>query len=201
MTGQKVFSRLTDSMRRESLRATLAAAPNEQIWVFAYGSLMWNPAFAHTERRVGTLSGYRRRFCVLSSRARGTAEKPGLGLGLDRCDGDCRGVVYRLGGRSLGADLRALWEREMSSGIYRPQWLPVRTGEGTVEAIAFVVDRDHPLYSVDLSPAQMAQLIRAAAGHYGPCRDYLARTVQALAALDIREPEFDDLLARVNAQA
>ncbi len=188
-------------MRRESLRSTLAAAPNEQIWVFAYGSLMWNPEFAHVERRVGTLAGYRRRFCVLSSRARGTAEKPGLGLGLERFDGDCRGVAYRLDGQCLESDLRALWEREMSSGIYRPQWLPVATQTGTIKAITFVVDHGHSLYAGDLPPEEMVQLIFAAAGRYGPCRDYLTRTVQALAALGIREPEFDDLLARVNARA
>ena len=200
MQSLKPFICLTDSARRDSLCATLEAAPHGDMWVFGYGSLMWNPEFSYVERRVGTLVGYRRRLCVLSSRARGTAENPGLGLGLEPAEGECWGIAYRLDLAMLDKDLNALWDREMTTGIYQPHWLPVTTVEGEVTAIAFVVDRNHRQYAGNLSQDEMVALIVSASGHYGPCHEYLANTVRELTALGIDEPGFDTLLARVNAQ-
>jgi cation transport protein ChaC len=202
MQVREPFPFLTDAERAQSLRDTLANAPDGgEVWVFGYGSLMWNPAFTHVDRCVGTVHGYRRRFCVLSARARGTPENPGLGLGLQREDGECRGIVYQLGGDGLNADLLALWNREMTSGIYQPHWLPVETPTGEVTAIAFVVDRGHLQYAGDLSTDEQAAIIHRAAGTYGPSRDYLARTIRELTALGVSEPGFEVLLARVNARS
>ncbi|MFQ5755594.1 MAG: gamma-glutamylcyclotransferase [Acidiferrobacterales bacterium] len=197
---RKPFIRLTDSARRDSLRAILEAAPHGDMWVFGYGSLMWNSEFSYIERRVGTLVGYQRRLCVLSSRARGTAENPGLGLGLEPGEGECRGIAYRLNPAMLDEDLKALWDREMSTGIYQPHWLPVVTVEGEVTAIAFVVDRNHRQYAGYLSQDEMVALIVSASGHYGPCHEYLANTVRELTALGVSEPGFETLLARVDAE-
>lgn len=202
MRVRKPFPRLTDAERAQSLRDILANAPDSgAVWVFGYGSLMWNPEFTHVDRRVGTVRGFRRRFCVLSARARGTPENPGLGLGLQREDGECRGVVYQLGGSCLETDLPALWNREMTSGIYQPHWLPVETPRGEVVAIAFVVDGTHVQYAGDLSVDEQATIIHGAAGTYGPSRDYLARTIRELAALGVSEPGFEALLARVDARS
>ena len=193
---------LSDEERAESLRATMACAPDHgEVWVFGYGSLMWNPSFNYAERRTGTVRGHARRFCVLSARARGTPQSPGLGLGLEpNEEGVCCGVVYRLDEHSLDADLQALWIREMTSGIYQPHWLPVVTEVGEITALTFVVDREHPQYAGGLSAQEKAAIIVAAAGHYGPCREYLARTMQELAALGVNEPDFDALYALVKAR-
>lgn len=195
------FRRLTDAMRKESLRATLAAAPQgDEVWVFGYGSLMWSPCIAFVERGVGTVYGYQRRLCVWSSRARGTPDKPGLGFGLQPGDGQCRGVVYRLVEETLDADLKALWEREMTTGIYKPHWLRIETEKGHVDAIAFVVDPEHPQYAKGLSRHEMVEIIIQASGRYGPCREYLEKTVHTLAALGVNEPEFNALLSLVNTR-
>lgn len=195
------YKRLTDTAREESLRAILAALPRaNQAWVFAYGSLMWSPCFTYVECRTGTVYGYQRRLCVLSSRARGTPENPGLGLGLQPGDGDCQGIVYRLDPKNVDGDLKTLWEREMTSGIYQPHWLPVETRKGNVSAVAFVVDQSHPLYAGQLSQREMVEIIVQASGKYGPCREYLINTVRELAALGVSDPEFDALLVRVNAR-
>ena len=202
MRGREAFPVLTEVERAQSLRDTLANAPDGgAVWVFGYGSLMWNPEFTHVDRRVGTVQGYRRRFCVLSARARGTPENPGLGLGLQQEHGECRGIVYQLDGGYLDGDLAALWKREMSSGIYQPRWLPVETDAGEVTAIAFVVDRGHLQYAGDLSADEQAAIIHRAVGSYGPSRDYLARTIIELTAIGVSEPDFETLLARVDARA
>jgi cation transport protein ChaC len=194
---------LSDEERAESLRATMARAPDHgEVWIFGYGSLMWNPSFSYVERRTGTVRGHARRFCVLSARARGTPQSPGLGLGLEPSqDDNCCGIVYRLAEHSVDADLKALWLREMTSGIYQPHWLPAATEPGEIMALTFVVDREHPQYAGDLPAQEKAAIIVAATGHYGPCRDYLAKTMQELAALGVSEPDFDALYALVNARS
>lgn len=163
---------------------------------------MWNPDFPYVERRFGTVYGYRRRLSVWSSRARGTPEKPGLGLGLElKADDQCKGVVYRVDPKVLEEGLKAIWEREMTTGIYRPYWLPVETEEGDVTAITFVVNREHPQYASELPRHEMVAIIAEARGKYGPCREYLANTVHALAALGVDDPEFNALLSLVNTRA
>ncbi|MDX1489293.1 MAG: gamma-glutamylcyclotransferase [Acidiferrobacterales bacterium] len=202
MQDREPFPLLTDAERARSLRDTLANVPDGGgVWVFGYGSLMWNPEFTHVDRRMGTVRGYRRRFCVLSARARGTPEKPGLGLGLQREDGECRGLVYQLDDRCLETDLLALWNREMTSGIYQPHWLPVETSRSEIMAIAFIVDCAHVQYAGDLSLDEQANIIHRAAGTYGPSRDYLAKTIHELAALGVSEPGFEALLAQVDARS
>ena len=178
---------LTDEERAASLAATLAdrRAPRT-AWVFAYGSLIWKPAFAATESRVGTLHGYHRQFCMLVKRYRGTPEEPGLMLALER-GGSCRGVVYRLPEDGRDQTLAAIWARELLTAAYLPRWFDVRTAGGTVRAIAFVMNRAHERYTGRLDEAEVADRLARACGHVGSCAEYLLETVNHLEELGIRD--------------
>ena len=188
--------RLSARARTESLSSTLADRLDDEIWIFGYASLLWKPDLAYVDRRLGIVRGYQRRLNVWTVRARGTPEHPGVGFGLERNEnGSCQGVVYCLDLEAREQDLTALWEREMTTGIYRPCWLTVETGEGNVEAITFVVDETHPQYADSLSQEQMASAIAGAHGESGSCRDYFTRTMRELTTLGIDDPELQSVLS------
>lgn len=188
---------LTAAERAANLHATMAQAPKpDTVWVFAYGSLIWDPCFGCAEQRPGRLAGYRRAFNFWSVLSRGTPANPGLGLGLAE-GGDCDGIVYRLSAESLSADLEAIWQREMHSAVYEPRWLPIETAAGPRQAIAFVTATGHGQFAGELEPDHAAGIIARASGENGPCRDYLASTIAALADHGIDDPFLNDLLARV----
>ncbi len=179
----------------------IAVTPGAELWVFAYGSLMWNPGFPFLESRPALVTGYHRRFCVSSQRYRGTPERPGLVLGLDR-GGSCRGIAFRVAPDHAPATLDYLWEREMINRVYRPKLLPVRLRDGgapdgdrTVTACTFVVDRRHGQYCGCLDEAAMARRIAGCCGERGPNVEYLANTVAHLEELGIR----DERLFRLHA--
>jgi len=167
-----------------------SAAP---VWVFAYGSLMWNPEMAFAETRPALLHGFHRRFCLYSRDYRGTPERPGLVLGLDR-GGSCRGLARRLPPDALGAAIDRLWAREMAGQVYDMRAVAVVTQEGPLAAYAFTVRRDNPDYAGRLSLERMAEIVGNAAGGRGTGRDYLANTVRHLDELGIR----DKLLHRLH---
>jgi glutathione-specific gamma-glutamylcyclotransferase len=152
------------------------------VWIFAYGSLMWDPGFAHAEMRPALLRGYHRRFCVYSHRHRGTPERPGLVLGLDR-GGACKGVAYRVTRAEVPAALHYLWEREMTNRTYQLREVPLETPQGSVTAQAFIVDRTRCNYTGPLSLDETARLILQGIGARGPCRQYLENTVAELKKL------------------
>lgn len=170
------------------------------MWIFGYGSLMWDPGFAYCEARPGLLRGYHRRFCVYSHRYRGTPERPGLVLGLDR-GGACRGIAFRVPAVDVEAALHYLWEREMSARTYRLAALAVGTPGGAVRAHAFVVDRAHPSYAGRLSLDETARLILQGVGGRGPCRQYLENTVRQLEELGVIDGPLHRLEARVKELA
>ncbi len=189
---------LSEAARADSLRATLAAAPTQsEIWVFAYGSLIWNPCFAAAEHRTTTLPTHRRAFNVWSMLARGTPDRPGLGLGLE-LGGTCSGLAFRLDDASLEIDLETLWAREMHSGIYVPEWLTVTADSGPFTALCFVADPAHPQYAGPLPDDTVAAVIAAAVGKFGSCRDYLASTVHALAAHGFVDADLQTMLDLVD---
>jgi glutathione-specific gamma-glutamylcyclotransferase len=174
---------MPDEEVARSLAQTMASHPRgAPVWVFGYGSLMWNPLMEHAERQPARVHGWHRGFYVWSKVNRGTPEVPGLVLALD-AGGSCHGIAYRLHETTLDEDLLLLWRREMVGGTYRPRWMKIDLGGQAVRAIAFIVDRTRPGYTGRLTDAQILEVARKAAGHYGSCADYLIRSAFSLEAL------------------
>ncbi|MGQ9369919.1 gamma-glutamylcyclotransferase [Azospirillum sp. ST 5-10] len=178
----------------------IAVAPGRDLWVFGYGSLMWNPGFPYEEQKLAVLRGYHRRFCLASHRYRGTPERPGLVLGLDR-GGCCRGMAFRVAAERVPAVLDYLWDREMFTRAYQPKLLPVRLGcGGTATACTFVVDRGHQQYRGGLAVETAAAIIAGSAGERGANIDYLANTVEHLERLGIHDARLTAVLAAARRQ-
>ena len=180
------------------------APPNREqdegdLWVFAYGSLMWRPGFDHLERVPARIIGAHRSLCVLSHVHRGTPERPGLVLGLDR-GGTCRGIAYRVTQSQRDATIRYLREREQINNVYREAmrsiWL-IGEPERRVEALCYVVDRGHPQYAGRMSLEQQLHYVRQGHGRSGANRDYVISTVAALEALGFRDAELHLLAERL----
>ena len=174
----------------------MTASPSEH-WIFAYGSLMWRPGFPYEEARHARLIGYRRCFCIYSMYHRGTPQRPGLVLGLDR-GGTSEGIAYRIAGANRAAIVRYLRTREQVSGVYREVRVALDllgASRREVMALAYVVERAHPSYAGRLCLREQAHMIRAAAGISGANYHYLASTVLHLATLGIREPGLMRLLS------
>jgi cation transport protein ChaC len=172
-------------------------ASASEHWIFAYGSLMWRPGFAYEEARHARLIGYRRCFCIYSMYHRGTPQRPGLVLGLDR-GGTSEGIAYRISAALYPQIVRYLRQREQVSGVYRELHVAVDLLGGSrreVMALTYVVERAHPSYAGRLSLTRQAQLIRGASGLSGLNLDYLISTLSHLAELGIREPDLQRLLA------
>jgi cation transport protein ChaC len=166
----------------------LRSNPQGDIWVFGYGSLIWNPLLHFAEKRTAKIYGLHRSFCLWSRVNRGTLEAPGLVLGLDQ-GGACAGVVYRVERARAREELLLMWRREMSTGAYVPTWIKTRTPAGTVLSLCFVIDHRLPSYAGRLDPAIAAHTINTAAGLYGPCLDYYTNTAQGLVEHGIDDPE------------
>src|SRR3990172_369888 len=155
---------LSDAELDSSLQALLRCHPKgEDVWLFGYGSLIWNPVIQFRERHVARLHGYHRRFCLWSHINRGSVKHPGLVLGLD-AGGCCRGVAYRIDAAQAASELRLLWRREMLLGSYCPRWLKVSLGDREVRALAFVVNRAHPNYAGRLPPETVLKTLVSASG-------------------------------------
>ena len=170
-------------------------------WVFGYGSLMWDPCFRYVERRRALLRGYHRALCILSFINRGTPEKPGLALGLDR-GGSCSGFAFRLDPDNLAAATPVLWQREMRNGVYRPKVLSVRlAGGGREPALVFVARPDHPQYAGDLKSQEAALLVAQGAGAYGTALDYLRNVVRHLDVFGIADCPLHRVLTLAEASA
>lgn len=163
-----------------------AAGRPREVWVFAYGSLMWRPEIAIEEERIAAVSGWHRRFCLWQWRNRGSKDKPGLMLALDR-GGSCRGLALRLAGADLKDRLRALWRREMRGTAYRVRWLPAVTDRGTVSAVTFVINRDCERYAGRIDDETAARHIAMACGSRGPSSEYLCETVLRCHELGIED--------------
>jgi cation transport protein ChaC len=184
----------------DPMPAAIAAlrAGTEPVWVFAYGSLMWNPEIAFAEARPGFLHGYHRSFCLYSRDYRGTPERPGLVLGLDR-GGSCRGIAYRLPPDGLGPAIDRVWAREMAGEVYRMRPVTVSTPQARLAAYAFVVRRDRPDYAGRLGAEEVVRIIAVAKGGRGTGRDYLASTVRHLEELGIEDGPLHRLHEQVEA--
>jgi cation transport protein ChaC len=180
--------------------AAAAAQEGVGVWVFGYGSLMWDPGFVHVAARPARLFGWHRAMCILSNHWRGTKERPGLVLGLDR-GGSCAGRAFLVAAAAWPAVQAQLHEREMVSAVYRPCFLPVRLDDGRrVPAWAFVANRGHPQYWRG-DPAAACALIRQGLGRKGSSRDYLAAAVAHIEDLGVAGGALRRLLRQVDSGA
>ena len=176
--------------------STSPVAAND-LWIFGYGSLMWHPGFDTTESCPARVTGFNRRFCVYSFHHRGTAQRPGLVLGLDR-GGSCDGVVYRVAPQNRNEVLTYLRAREQVSGVYRETLCQALLLDGSgrqVKALAYIVERAHPQYAPPLPLHLQARIIRGAAGISGVNLDYLLSTVAHLRELGICERNLERICA------
>ena len=172
-----------------------AHAAHNGLWVFGYGSLMWRPGFDYVERIGATVNGYHRSLCILSVHHRGTPERPGLVLGLDR-GGSCRGIAFRVAPENTEKTLDYLRDREQVTSVYRETGHRLRLADGrTVEGVAFTVDRLHAQYARKLSHEALVDRVRQGVGVSGNNPDYVRATVAELENMGIR----DHTLARLVA--
>jgi cation transport protein ChaC len=190
----------TDEEHTASIAGLLKTRPDGagDVWVFAYGSLIWNPTIHTVERRRAELRGYHRRFCLWTHLGRGTPDCPGLMLALER-GGSCCGVAYRIAAPQVEHELMILWRREMVTGAYRARWVKAMTPEGPIAAIAFAMNAQHHRYAGRLPEAQVAAVIARAEGALGPCHKYLFSTVEHLRQLGIRDHGMERLARQVEA--
>ena len=180
-------------------REFLRLPSGEDLWVFGYGSLIWNPGFPHLEVRRARLFGYHRRLCIYSHVYRGTPKRPGLVFGLDR-GGSCEGLAFRVPESEGPEVLEYLYGREMVTQVYIPRWLRVRTSKATLLAAGFVVDRAHHQYTGRLSLDETVRFILQGEGTGGTNTDYLVKTVHHLDALGLADGTLRRLLRAVEAR-
>ncbi|PIJ49971.1 gamma-glutamylcyclotransferase [Erwinia sp. OLTSP20] len=188
----------TSEQRAASLAATLACRPDDAaIWIFGYGSLMWNPVFDADEIAPGTLDGWHRSFCLRLTVGRGTTAQPGRMLAL-REGGQTHGLAFCLPQARQQEELELLWKREMVTGCYLPTWCELRLDDGrTVTALVFVMDPRHPLYESDVCPRTVAPLIAQASGPLGSNAQYLFNLEQELQRRGMQDDCIRDLVQQV----
>ena len=175
----------------------------DDLWVFGYGSLMWRPGFAFVEQVPARLIGEHRALCVYSFDHRGTPEKPGLVLGLDR-GGACRGIAFRVAAKRRDDTVDYLRSREQTTHVYREVmrsvWLENEARQ-RVSALAYVVDRGHVQYAGRLSLAQQLRYVRQGHGRSGNNRDYVLSTVKSIEAQGFRDPQLHQLALTLRDEA
>ena len=173
------------------------------LWVFGYGSLMWRPGFAFIEQVPARLIGEHRALCVYSFDHRGTPEKPGLVLGLDR-GGACRGVAFRVAAKLRDETIEYLRGREQTTNVYREVmrsvWLE-NEGSERVSALAYVVDRGHVQYAGRLTLADQLRYVQQGHGRSGNNRDYVLETVKSIESQGFRDPQLHQLALMLHDDA
>jgi cation transport protein ChaC len=191
---------MSEEARKASLSSVRATVPaGSDVWVFGYGSLMWNPAINVKLSKPAHVRGYHRTFCLKLTAGRGTVEAPGLMLGIDR-GGSCAGMAHCIAAEGVESELTILWYREMLSGAYEPRWINAEIeGVGKSRVLAFAINRSHPRYEGALDEDVMAARIAAAKGFLGTNRDYLFRTIAHLNEHGLADAPLQRLAERVRA--
>jgi glutathione-specific gamma-glutamylcyclotransferase len=191
--------RHTDGELEANRLAFLEGRLDQDLWVFAYGSLMWDPAFYFEEVRHGRISGYTRRFILKDTfGGRGTAEMPGLMAALDEGDG-CEGLVFRIAGNEAEKESGYLWRRELIAFAYKPMFAKVTTALGEVEALTVVANKDSEFICPDLTREEQIRYIATGCGFLGTSLQYLENIAAHFAALGIQDEEVEDLLTGARA--
>jgi cation transport protein ChaC len=180
--------------QREATRAQALAGRDGDLWLFAYGSLMWDPAVHIVEIRIATVQGYHRRFCLKSQIGRGSAERPALMAALDQ-GGTCQGLAYRIPAGHVDRETEILWMREMMSGAYVPTFVALETPQGPLEALTFAMNRRSSRY-VQLDIDETARLIGTGRGMRGTSLEYLENLADRLHLLGISDPDLEELRVR-----
>jgi cation transport protein ChaC len=194
---------LSDEERNASLHALLDARPERDgrgVWVFAYGSLIWNPMVHFVQREVAHTPGWHRNFCLQTKGGRGTPENPGLMLGL-REGGGCTGVAFRIEEALIAPELDLLWRREMVARGYIPRWVPLHDRGGALvgHGIAFTIDPEGPSYC-DLPEEVVVRRLATARGRMGTAAEYLYRTRDGLRELEIHCPFVERIAGLVDIE-
>ena len=171
---------------------------NGDLWVFGYGSLMWNPGFPYVAQRAALLYGYHRSLCIYSEDHRGTRRHPGLVLGLAP-GGSCHGLAFRVDRTHVAETLLALGHRELQSRTYLPRLVKVNMARRLVPALAFVADKAHQNYAGKLGVAEIAHRVVRSCGERGPNVEYLVNTVAHLHKLGVFDRRLVEVLAAVRA--
>jgi glutathione-specific gamma-glutamylcyclotransferase len=194
---QGLFHALSHEEREETRRDYLAHHPEgEDLWVFGYGSLLWNPAFHYIDCQPARLFGYRRRFCLQASIGRGSKEKPGLMLALDH-GGSCNGRAFRIACDEIQSETEILWMREMISGSYDAKKVTLKLPEETISGLTFVMNRRHPRYVASMDMDTTARLLATGEGHLGTCRDYLMNTIEHLEEMKVKDKYLHQLASKI----
>jgi len=168
------------------------------LWVFGYGSLIWRPGFPFAESRPARLHGYHRSLCVFSHVHRGTPERPGLVLGLDR-GGICRGVAFRVTASDAIETVAYLRAREQATSVYVERYMPVRLDDGrSLRALVYVADRGHLQYAGRLPAEERFVLVRDGRGGSGANPDYVLQTHEHLRQMGVIDPVLADLAHRLS---
>ena len=182
----------SDAEIEADLDRTLADHDGGDLWLFGYGSLMWNPALEFVERRTATALGWHRRFCLWMHAGRGSPEQPGLMLALDQ-GGRCQGLAMRMPPERARDELLLAWRREMFGDSYLGRWVNLMTDQGPVRAVTFVANRDGPRYTGPLPDYRIIEHIASAQGRLGTNAAYLRETHDALKAFGLRDRNLERL--------
>jgi len=186
---ERIEQSLTETMR--------ARPPSSDVWIFGYGSLIWNPLLHFDGRQWASLRGWHRSFCLRMIAGRGSAQTPGRMLALEP-GGATSGVAFRLAELTIEEELRLVWAREMPTGVYHPIWSAITLADGQAAmAITFVADPTHPLHEKDTRVSTVAPLIATASGSLGSNADYVFRLRSALTANGVTDAYVDSLADEV----
>ena len=199
-------ARVPDEALHGAMQAALAARPPGRLWIFAYGSLVWDRgSVPHDRASVGRLPGFARRYCLRDEHDRGTPDAPSLTLGVEPAPGEaCGGVLLRLPEEGEDEALWKVWRHEMPAGFYLPQWVDVAVADGEAEqrrrALTFVADPSHPLYAGRLPEAEVADALARGVGPQGAAAAYLLNTAEALRREGVPDPLLEKLVDAVGAR-
>ena len=195
------FDKETDSMRTMTNEDLLNSIKkilhghnlDDGIWLFGYGSLMWNPDFEMVEKISGEIEGYHRKLCLKSLVYRGTPDYHGLVFGLE-IGYSCQGMCFRIAPEKIKTELMKVWEREMFADTYIPKWIKVKTNRAYISAVTFVINNKHDHYLPNLEFNEVVERVVRAKGKRGSCHDYVKNTVKHLKKFGLRDKHLERLL-------
>ena len=196
--GWPVGWRLPDEAIEASRLAVLGDhKAGEDLWIYCYGSLMWDPGFHFAEVRLADAENYQRRFTLKINLGRGSPDHPALMLSLEPGEGCCRGLAFRIAADAVHAESAILWRREMLRGGYAPAMVPMATPQGPITALAFISNPTHPSYVGELPLAETAAIIAGGKGVLGTNKEYVVQLAGQLQALGIADSYVEQLHAQI----